>query len=90
MSDHTVVIVGAKRTAIGSFQGQFNDCSTVDLGADKHTQERAEHPERNPFLGLRSIRYCLQHLPMFKTQLRAILRASAFGPVTSTGSSDGA
>ncbi len=54
---------------------------TLDLGADKYTQERAEEPERNPFLGLRSIRYCLQNLPMFKTQLRAILRASALGPL---------
>ncbi len=54
---------------------------TVDLGADKYTQSRAEVPERNPFLGLRSIRYCLQSLPMFKTQLRAILRASALGPI---------
>ncbi len=33
MSDQTVVIVGAKRTPIGSFQGQFNDASAVDLGA---------------------------------------------------------
>jgi len=33
MSDQSVVIVGAKRTPIGSFQGQFNDCSTIDLGA---------------------------------------------------------
>ena len=33
MSDQTVVIVGAKRTPIGSFQGQFNECSAVDLGA---------------------------------------------------------
>lgn len=33
MPDRTVVIVGAKRTPIGSFQGQFNDCSTIDLGA---------------------------------------------------------
>ena len=33
MTDRTVVIVGAKRTPIGSFQGQFSDCSTVDLGA---------------------------------------------------------
>lgn len=33
MSDQTVVIVGAKRTPIGSFQGQFNDCSAIDLGA---------------------------------------------------------
>ncbi len=54
---------------------------TVDLGADKYTQERADVPERNPFLGLRSIRYCLRSIPMFKTQLRAILRASAHGPI---------
>lgn len=54
---------------------------TVDLGADKYTQQRAEFPERNPFLGLRSIRYCLQNMPMFKTQLRALLRASAHGPI---------
>nr|MDJ0906992.1 acetyl-CoA C-acetyltransferase [Woeseiaceae bacterium] len=33
MTDRTVVIVGAKRTPIGSFQGQFNDCTAVDLGA---------------------------------------------------------
>lgn len=52
---------------------------TFDLGADKYTQERAMNPERNPFLGLRSIRYCLQNVTMFKRQLRAVLRASAFG-----------
>ena len=49
---------------------------TLDLGADKYTQSRQRTPERNPFLGLRSIRFCLQNLPIFKTQLRAILRAS--------------
>ncbi|MCX5652242.1 MAG: phosphoenolpyruvate--protein phosphotransferase, partial [Planctomycetota bacterium] len=54
---------------------------TLDLGADKYTQQRAHEPERNPFLGLRSIRYCLAHREMFKTQLRAILRASAHGPL---------
>ena len=54
---------------------------TLDLGADKYTQQRAHEPERNPFLGLRSIRYCLAHREMFKTQLRAILRASANGPL---------
>ena len=52
---------------------------TFDLGADKYTQERAELPERNPFLGLRSIRYCFENPEMFRVQLRAILRASAFG-----------
>jgi len=54
---------------------------TLDLGADKYTQQRAHEPERNPFLGLRSIRYCLHHRELFKTQLRAILRASAYGPL---------
>jgi phosphotransferase system enzyme I (PtsI) len=54
---------------------------TVDLGADKYTQRQQEDPERNPFLGLRSIRYCLKSQPMFKTQLRALLRASALGPI---------
>ncbi len=50
---------------------------TMDLGADKYTQAQAAIPERNPFLGCRSIRYCLRNQGMFKKQLRAILRASA-------------
>jgi phosphotransferase system enzyme I (PtsI) len=54
---------------------------TFDLGADKLTQAMEETPERNPFLGNRSIRYCLKNQPMFKRQLRAILRASALGPI---------
>jgi phosphotransferase system enzyme I (PtsI) len=54
---------------------------TFDLGADKYSQQKRSVPERNPFLGLRSIRYCLQNLPMFRTQLRAILRVSASGKV---------
>ena len=54
---------------------------TVDLGADKYTQRKRFVPEPNPFLGLRSIRFCLQNLMMFKTQLRAILRASVLGDV---------
>jgi phosphotransferase system enzyme I (PtsI) len=55
---------------------------TLDLGADKfstNTEPAAE--ERNPFLGLRSVRLCLRNLTLFKTQMRAILRASAFGNV---------
>jgi phosphotransferase system enzyme I (PtsI) len=54
---------------------------TVDLGADKYTQSRRYAPEPNPFLGLRSIRFCLQNLTMFKAQLHAILRASVLGDV---------
>jgi phosphotransferase system enzyme I (PtsI) len=52
---------------------------TMDLGADKYTQDRRFVREPNPFLGLRSIRFCLRNLTMFKTQLRAILRASVLG-----------
>jgi phosphotransferase system enzyme I (PtsI) len=54
---------------------------TLDLGADKYTQEKAASPERNPFLGDRSIRMCLHDIPMFKRQLRAIMRASVLGDV---------
>ncbi len=54
---------------------------TIDLGADKYTQLQEAIPERNPFLGLRSIRYSLKNQKMFRTQLRAILRASALGPI---------
>lgn len=51
---------------------------TLDLGADKLTDYTAD-VERNPFLGLRSIRLSLRNLPLFRTQLRAILRASTLG-----------
>lgn len=54
---------------------------TLDLGADKYTQGQLIEAERNPFLGLRSIRFCLANQELFKTQLRALLRASAFGPI---------
>ncbi len=54
---------------------------TMDLGADKMPHADWHPNEANPALGLRSIRYCLQDLPMFKTQLRAILRASVLGDV---------
>src|SRR6185295_14404131 len=55
---------------------------TLDLGADKFAgQVQTDHVERNPFLGLRSVRLCLRNLTLFKTQMRAILRASAHGDV---------
>ncbi len=71
----------AYRTAIGLLDGRPLTIRTIDLGADKYTQARAAVPERNPALGLRSIRYCLAERAIFKRQLRAILRASALGPV---------
>jgi phosphotransferase system enzyme I (PtsI) len=54
---------------------------TLDLGADKMDHLPNPEDERNPVLGLRSIRLSLRNLPLFRTQLRAILRASALGNV---------
>ncbi|MCR4291044.1 MAG: phosphoenolpyruvate--protein phosphotransferase [Candidatus Scalindua sp.] len=51
---------------------------TVDLGGDKFFPANS-NTELNPFLGCRSIRYCLEHPDIFKPQLRAILRVSALG-----------
>ena len=66
---------------INRLGGKSLTIRTVDLGADKYTQEQAKKPERNPALGLRSIRYSLADKAAFRTQLRAILRASTLGPV---------
>jgi len=66
---------------IAAFKHRPVTIRTVDLGADKYTQSKRFVPEPNPFLGLRSIRFCLQNLVMFKTQLHAILRASVLGEV---------
>jgi phosphoenolpyruvate-protein phosphotransferase (PTS system enzyme I) len=54
---------------------------TLDIGGDKFLPYFKISPEQNPFLGLRAIRLSFANLNTFKTQLRAILRASAFGPV---------
>jgi phosphotransferase system enzyme I (PtsI) len=63
-------------------KGQPVVVRTLDLGADKfNTAAEAVYKERNPFLGVRSVRLCLRNLALFKTQLRAILRASAAGNV---------
>lgn len=69
------------REAIGGMDGRPVTIRTFDLGADKYTQEKTVERERNPMLGNRSIRYSLQNLEMFKTQLRAILRAATAGKV---------
>jgi phosphotransferase system enzyme I (PtsI) len=54
---------------------------TLDLGADKIREQHQALKEANPDLGLRAIRYCLRHQDVFRTQLRAILRAGACGNV---------
>jgi len=72
----------AYREVIDRCAGRPVVIRTLDLGADKYTQARARTPERNPFLGLRSIRFCLQNLPMFRRQIRAILRAGTAGPLS--------
>lgn len=54
---------------------------TLDIGGDKDLPYFQLPEEMNPFLGFRAIRLCLQHQAMFKSQLRAMVRASAFGHV---------
>lgn len=66
---------------VKSMSGRPVVIRTLDLGADKMGSVRHSLDERNPFLGLRSIRMSLRNLPLFRTQLRAILRASALGDV---------
>lgn len=55
---------------------------TLDAGADKFISLLGNPEERNPALGLRAIRLCMHHKDLFKTQLRAILRASTVGNVS--------
>ncbi len=52
---------------------------TLDLGGDKFLSQLEIPQEMNPFMGWRAIRFCLARPDIFRTQLRAILRASAFG-----------
>ena len=55
---------------------------TLDIGADKQADYFELPKEENPAMGLRAIRICLTRPEVFKTQLRAILRASAFGNIS--------
>ncbi|OCA89789.1 phosphoenolpyruvate--protein phosphotransferase [Pradoshia sp. D12] len=52
---------------------------TLDIGGDKELPYLDLPKEMNPFLGFRAIRLCLEELPIFRTQLRALLRASVYG-----------
>lgn len=54
---------------------------TLDIGGDKSNLSLEKTEEDNPFLGCRAIRFCLEHVDIFKTQLRAILRAAVAGNV---------
>lgn len=54
---------------------------TLDIGADKQVDYFELDKEENPAMGLRAIRICLTRPEIFKTQLRALLRASAFGNI---------
>ncbi|GAB3470309.1 phosphoenolpyruvate--protein phosphotransferase [Massilia terrae] len=68
------------RKAVLAMKGRPVTIRTLDIGADKPL-DTTEHNALNPALGLRAIRYCLAEPQMFLTQLRAILRASAYGKV---------
>lgn len=54
---------------------------TLDIGGDKAIPYLGLEEEENPFLGFRAIRFCLQRTDIYKTQLRALVRASAFGKI---------
>ncbi len=75
----------AYKRAVEECNGRPLVIRTLDLGADKFADVTGtaivHHLEPNPFLGCRSIRLCFQRIDLFKTQLRAILRASAYGPI---------
>jgi phosphoenolpyruvate-protein phosphotransferase (PTS system enzyme I) len=68
------------RQAVVAMKGRPVTIRTLDIGADKPL-DVAEHTALNPALGLRAIRFCLAEPQMFLAQLRAILRASAYGPI---------
>ena len=70
----------AYKKAVQAMRGRPVTIRTLDVGADKQL-DPDEQTALNPALGLRAIRYCLAEPKLFLTQLRAILRASAFGKV---------
>lgn len=71
----------AFRAAVRHVGGKPIVIRTMDLGAEKITDYLEPQHDHNPALGLRSVRYCLSHLDMFKTHLRAILRAAVDGDI---------
>lgn len=69
------------RTVAETMAGKKVIIRTLDIGADKQCDYFGMEPEENPALGYRAIRICLTRPEIFKTQLRALFRASAFGNI---------
>lgn len=71
----------AYKEAVETMSGKTVIIRTLDIGGDKEIPYMDLEKEENPFLGYRAVRYCLANTDIYKTQLRGILRASAFGTV---------
>lgn len=71
----------AYRAAVERMSGRRVVIRTMDIGADKQVDALELEKEANPALGCRGIRFCLTRPELFRTQLRAIYRASAFGEI---------
>jgi phosphotransferase system enzyme I (PtsI) len=69
------------RKVVTQAQGREVTIRTLDFGGDKFFEDGRSQMEKNPFLGYRSIRVFLRETDLFRQQLRAILRASAYGRV---------
>ncbi|MBP3949698.1 phosphoenolpyruvate--protein phosphotransferase [Bacillus suaedae] len=69
----------AYKEVVERMEGKPVVIRTLDIGGDKELSYLDLPKEMNPFLGFRAIRLCLEEKEIFKTQLRALLRASAFG-----------
>ena len=67
------------KTAVETMAGKRVIIRTLDIGADKQCEYFGMDKEENPALGYRAIRICLTRPEIFKTQLRALFRASAYG-----------
>lgn len=72
----------AYKKAVVGMNGKPVVVRTMDIGGDKPLDYMPLPKEENPFLGYRAIRICLGRPELFKTQLRALVRASEFGPVS--------
>jgi phosphotransferase system enzyme I (PtsI) len=69
----------AYKMVLESLQNKRVVIRTLDIGGDKHLDYLPMEPEMNPFLGHRALRLCLERIDLFKTQLRALLRAGVYG-----------